>query len=206
MVKDVKSLLKEAKRTGKTVNLHSKDVLESVPLITPRAPVQALDEDMDESMSADGLISAMTQLAWEKDIDLTRAPAFKDEPIVEEPQKEMSEAQKASAKGKRTPPGGNTNNNSNEQRPSSGNGSGKPRLRSGKVAPSDSVSQADIREGSGARSARSRAKGKKSRPSSAEKDGDDPKVFTISGNGESTSSLSSLLNNAWETKTEDTNV
>ena len=84
LVSEIKSLIKEQKREGKTgaIDLSNKDISEK---LTDRQLQKKKSNLLGERMSfmeaeddgtADGLISAMTQLAWEKDIDLTKGKSY----------------------------------------------------------------------------------------------------------------------------------
>ena len=220
-MKDVKTLINEAKREGRIFTLNKdKKKKKASPFLTPRPlpPHEPVNETIDEN-----LISAMTQLAWERDLDLVKAKARNQRAdIIGETDLTQTKGPLLSSKGKRSPPSGidnpamvadvNTNNN-NDRRSSGGNASARPRLRSSKVAP-DTSSRPSSREGSGGSGSsgnkvRPGSKGWQMRTPSEEKDDqkspEDKPVFAISGSL-STTSLTSLLNNTWETKTEDTNV
>ncbi len=134
MVREIKSLIKDQKRAGNTgpLNLESEEVSEKLyernlkrhgsvvhktGSLLGIIPDGGPDSD-DLEGSADGmLISAMTQLAWERDIDLTKGAAFskKEGNIKEEPENENNNAvshsakrlrsRKSSRNTMRTPPG-----------------------------------------------------------------------------------------------------
>ena len=97
---EIKSLIKEARRQGKTgpIDLESDDLTEK--LVERRLKKQTLsppDPDADDG----SLMTAMSQLAWEKDIDLTKGTAFtKDDTIREEAE---TTATRTSSPGDQTP-------------------------------------------------------------------------------------------------------
>ncbi len=244
MVREIKKLIKEAKKEGKTgtLDLTSPDVTDrqvrkkrsNINRTKQRNLLDIGDDDyFDDAASADGLIAAMSQLAWEKDIDLTKGKTFaasKEQDIAEELTERST---------KMTPVDvSNTNNNNaaasdevamTEMRAGAGGSGGKK--RTSKVSPElpalDPVLSHDddstpatvttpLREGSGGSTGswtkgsagkQSTASSKKSSAAKSRK-----KVFTISGSdnappGEKTSnsasSLTALLH-AWDDSKHDT--
>ena len=86
LANEIKCLIKEQKREGKKgpLDLTSTEVSEKVSERNLRKRQSSMKADTDDDSSAVGLLSAMTQqLAWEKDIDLTKGKP-KNGDILEE--------------------------------------------------------------------------------------------------------------------------
>ncbi len=132
MVREIKSLIKDQKRAGNTgpLNLESEEVSEKLyerslkrhgSVVHKTGSLLGIIPDgvpePDDEGDAGMLISAMTQLAWERDIDLTKGAAFSKQQgnIKEEPENENNNAvshsakrlrsRKSSRNTMRTPPG-----------------------------------------------------------------------------------------------------
>ena len=109
MVNEIKLLIKEQKRAGKSglIDLTSEEISAHVSerqLWRKRGQLpQGIGGDASDP-NADGLISAMAQLAWEQDIDLTKGKTFNKRnstsPILEEGEANSSTNSSA---GDRTP-------------------------------------------------------------------------------------------------------
>jgi hypothetical protein len=106
LVNEIKLLIKEQHRAGKKgpLDLTSSEVtekLEQRQMRKRQSHAQSFEPaPLEESAGTDGLLSAMTQLAWEKDINLSTSPKVGD-PIREEEEKTAS----AGKRGKTvTPP------------------------------------------------------------------------------------------------------
>ena len=83
LVNEIKSLIKEQRREGKRgpLDLTSSEVsekLEQRQLRKRQSHMRSMEDSSGDEVTSDGLISAMTQLAWEKDIDLSRAQPTKN--------------------------------------------------------------------------------------------------------------------------------
>lgn len=105
LVREIKLLIKEQKKAGKTgpLDLNAQELTDHLYERSLRRNNSMLKkaaggfmgfldtgDDLDDDSGADGLISAMNQLAWERDLDLTKGAFSKPNKIKEEPENETN--------------------------------------------------------------------------------------------------------------------
>lgn len=193
---EIKALIKEQHKEGKRgpLDLTSTEVtekLEQRQMRKRQSHMRSFDEPAGDHETSEGLLSAMTQLAWEKDIDLSAA-ANPISPVGGVIAEEDTASQKSSSAGKKsksvTPPTKAVNfsqNNSSGGKADAKGGYSSPMTRSTKIAPQDSKTQAKT-DASRARS------GKTERPVTGRKTADKRVTLAMTGSKSSLNSASSL--------------